>query len=551
MKKIFGRMKKGLLLAAVVVLSTGLYAFKSDFFEVAKQMEIYTTLFKELNMYYIDEINPAQLTESAINNMLEELDPYTRYYDEQGVEEVRINSSGEYSGIGAESRYYDKKLVISEVYEGYSAEEEGIKVGDQILKIDDVNVSDYDSDQVINLLMGVPDTKVNLLVSRNGAQKNFTITREKILVDPVPHFQMVSDDIGYIAFDRFNNKASSSVKNAFVDLKTQGMSKLILDLRGNPGGLLNEAIDITNFFVPKNEIVVSTKAKIKKWSEVYRTKYEPIDLDIPVVVLIDGRSASASEIVAGSLQDLDRAVIVGERSFGKGLVQRYRNLTYGTKLKLTISKYYTPSGRNIQELDYTHRSGSDIPKFSDASRNAFKTKNGRVVYDGGGIQPDVTVEKSRETEATKALMQSDAIFNFANKYYYKNSEIASPEDYVLGDADYNEFIQYLKMGRSNFRTKSEDKFEKAFYTAKAEDLDSGISNSYDRLLEELQEQKIEEIGKNEDRIKEKLSDEILNRYYFKKGEYQNHIAQSPYIKKAISVLEDESQYRSILSNEKQ
>jgi carboxyl-terminal processing protease len=412
-------------------------------------------------------------------------------------------------------------------------------------------VSDYDSDQVINLLMGVPDTKVNLLVSRNGAQKNFTITREKILVDPVPHFQMVSDDIGYIAFDRFNNKASSSVKNAFVDLKTQGMSKLILDLRGNPGGLLNEAIDITNFFVPKNEIVVSTKAKIKKWSEVYRTKYEPIDLDIPVVVLIDGRSASASEIVAGSLQDLDRAVIVGERSFGKGLVQRYRNLTYGTKLKLTISKYYTPSGRNIQELDYTHRNGSDIPKFSDASRNAFKTKSGRVVYDGGGIQPDVTVEKSRETEATKALMKSDAIFNFANTYYYRNSEIASPEDYVLGDADYNEFIQYLKMGRSNFRTKSEDKFEKAFYSAKAEDLDSGISNSYDRLLEELQEQKIEEIGKNEDRIKEKLSDEILNRYYFKKGEYQNHIAQSPYIKKAISVLEDESQYRSILSNEKQ
>ena len=549
MKKIVKRMKKGLLLAGIVLLSTGFFAFKSDFFEVAKQMEIYTTLFKELNMYYIDEINPAQLTESAINNMLEELDPYTRYYDEQGVEEVRINSSGEYSGIGAEPMFYDNKLVVAEVFEGYSAEEEGIKVGDQIVKIDDVMVSDYDSDQVINLLMGVPGTTVNLLINRNGIEKNFTITREKILVDPVPHYQMVSDEIGYIAFDRFNNKASSSVKNAFVDLKTQGMTKLILDVRGNPGGLLNEAIDITNFFVPKNEIVVSTKAKLKKWSEVYRTKYEPIDLEIPVVVLIDGRSASASEIVAGSLQDLDRAVIVGERSFGKGLVQRYRNLTYGTKLKLTISKYYTPSGRNIQELDYTHRNGADVPKFSDATRNEFKTKNGRAVYDGGGIEPDVSVEKSIETEATKALMHSDAIFNFANHFYYTNDEIAQPEDYVLADGTYKEFIGYLRTGNSNFRTMSEDKFEKAFDTSQEENLSSGISDSYGRLLEELQKQKIAEVGRNEDRLREKLSDEILNRYYFKKGEYQNHIAHSPYIKEAISVLEDESRYRSILSNE--
>ncbi len=549
-KKIVKRMKKALLLIAVLALSTGLFAFKSDFFEVAKQMEIYTTLFKELNMYYIDEINPAQLTESAINNMLEELDPYTRYYDEQGVEEVRINSSGEYSGIGAEARYYDRKLVISEVFEGYSAEEEGIKVGDQVLKIDDVEVSDFDSERVINLLMGVPDSEVNLLINRNGIEKSFTIKREKILVDPVPHFQMVSDDIGYIAFDRFNNKASSSVKNAFVDLKSKGMNKLILDLRGNPGGLLSEAIDITNFFVPKNEVVVSTKAKLKKWSEVYRTRYEPIDLDIPVVVLIDGRSASASEIVAGSLQDLDRAVIVGERSFGKGLVQRYRNLTYGTKLKLTISKYYTPSGRNIQELDYTHRNGADVPKFSDATRNEFKTSNGRVVYDGGGIEPDVEVDKSKETEATKALMQSDALFNFANAYYYKNSQIDQPEDYVLADREYNEFLNYLRVGKSNFRTRSEDKFEKAFRTSREENLDAGISNSYDRLLEELQEQKISEIRKNEDRIKEKLTDEILRRYYFKKGEYQNHIAQSPYIKEAISILDDENRYRSILANEK-
>jgi carboxyl-terminal processing protease len=269
-----------------------------------------------------------------------------------------------------------------------------------------------------------------------------------------------------------------------------------------------------------------------------------------VVVLIDGRSASASEIVAGSLQDLDRAVIVGERSFGKGLVQRYRNLTYGTKLKLTISKYYTPSGRNIQELDYTHRNGSDIPKFSDETRNAFETKSGRVVYDGGGIEPDVTVKKTKETKSTKALMQSDAIFNFANAFYYKNEQIDPPEEFVLGEKEYNEFIAYLEAGKSNFRTKSEDKFEKAFDTSQEEDLSSGISGSFDRLLKELHEEKIAELGKNQDRIKEKLSDEILNRYYYKKGEYQNHIAHSPYIKEAVSILQDENRYRSILSNEK-
>ena len=544
------RMKRGIVIGSLVIMSSFLVAFKSDFFEVAKQMEIYTTLFKELNLYYIDEINPAELTEKAINEMLEDLDPYTRYYDEQGVEEVKINSSGEYSGIGAESRYYDKKLVISEVFEGYSAEEEGIKVGDEIVKIDDILVDDYDSDQISALLKGVPDTTVKLVIKRQKQTLDFTVKREKILVNPVPHFEMVSDEIGYIAFNKFNNKASASVKSAFADLKEKGMTKLILDLRGNPGGLLNEAINITNFFVPKNEVVVSTKAKLKKWSEIYRTKYEPIDLDMPIVVLIDGRSASASEIVAGSLQDLDRAVILGERSFGKGLVQRYRNLTYGTKLKLTISKYYTPSGRNIQELDYTHRDGDDVPKFAEENRNAFKTKNGRTVYDGGGISPDIEIEKPELTESTEALLRSDAIFNFASVYYHENPSIATPEAYVFEDKEYEDFISFVDEGNSNFQTKSEKKFEQAFELSEKEALSKGIKNSYEDLVQQLQKQKIEELNKNKESIKELLSDEIINRYYFKKGEYQNHIAYSLFIKEAISVLENEEQYRSILLNGK-
>ena len=541
------RMKRGIVIVSLALMSTFLFAFKSDFFEVAKQMEIYTTLFKELNLYYIDEINPAELTENAIHEMLENLDPYTRYYDEQGVEEVKINSSGEYSGIGAESRYYDNKLVISEVYEGYSAEEEGVKVGDEILKIDDIWVEEYDNDQISSLLKGVPDSTVKLIIKRQTEELNFIVKREKILVDPVPHFEMVSPEIGYIAFNRFNNKASASVKSAFADLKEQGMNKLILDLRGNPGGLLNEAINITNFFVPKNEVVVSTKAKLKKWSEVYRTKYQPIDLDMPIVVLIDGRSASAAEIVAGSLQDLDRAVILGERSFGKGLVQRYRNLSYGTKLKITISKYYTPSGRNIQELDYTHRDGDDVPKFAEENRNAFKTKNGRTVYDGGGISPDIEIKKHKMTESTEALLRSDAIFNFASDYYHNNASIASPESYVFEDDEYETFISFLEEGNSNFRTKSEKKFMDAFELSEKEDLSKGIQSSYKELSKQLQKQKIEELSKNKESIKEIISDEIINRYYFKKGEYQNHIAFSPFIKEAISVLENDEQYRSILN----
>lgn len=544
------KLKRAVVIGSLVLISTFLFAFKSDFFEVAKQMEIYTTLFKELNLYYIDEINPAELTEKAINEMLEGLDPYTRYYDEQGVEEVKINSSGEYSGIGAESSHYDDKLVITEVYEGYSAEEVGIKVGDQIVKIDDVFVADYDSNQISTLLQGVPDSMVNLIIKRQNETLNFTVKREKIIVDPVPHFQMVSPEIGYIAFNKFNNKASASVKSAFVDLKENGMKKLILDLRGNPGGLLNEAINITNFFVPKNEVVVSTKAKIKKWSEVYRTKYEPIDLDIPIVVLIDGKSASAAEIVAGSLQDLDRAVILGERSFGKGLVQRYRNLTYGTKLKLTISKYYTPSGRNIQELDYTHREGEDIPKFAAEDRNSFTTKNGRTVYDGGGISPDIEIEKAALTASTKALLRSDAIFNFASDYFYNHPTIASPETFVFDDAQFDRFMSFLQEGKSNFKTKSESEFEAAFELSEKEDLSEGIQSSYKALSRELEQEKFAELNKNRQSIKEVLSDEIINRYYFEKGEYQNHIEFSPFIKEAISVLENEDQYRSILANGK-
>lgn len=543
------RLKKIGIISSFVILSSVFVAFKTDYFEVAKQMEIYTTLFKELNMYYIDEINPAKLTNTAIKNMLDDLDPYTKYYDEQGVEEAKINSAGEYSGIGAQSRYTNNKLVIIEIYEGFSAHKIGIKVGDEIIKIDDIFIKDNESNYVASLLKGSLNSTVNLTIKRQEKILSFTVKREKITINPVPHYQMVTDEIGYIAFNKFNNKASASVKNAFVDLKSQGMNKLILDLRGNLGGLLNEAINITNFFVPKNETVVTTKAKVKKWSETYKTKREPIDLEIPMVVLIDGKSASAAEIVAGSLQDLDRAVIIGQRSFGKGLVQRYRNLTYGTKLKLTISKYYTPSGRSIQEFDYTNRKGDVIPKFSDGTREAFKTKNGRIVYGGGGIAPDVKIELPKVTAATKALYDSYAIFDYANSFYYKNKVIDKPETFIFDDSNYQDFISFLKQENNNFKTKSESKFVLAFEISEKENLSGSIESTYQELMVKLEEQKIEELHINKQEIKEHISDEIINRYYFKKGEYQNHIVFNKSIQEAIKVLQNKNQYTQILKNE--
>lgn len=543
------KLKKIVITISFVVMATFLFAFKTDYFEVAKQIEIYTTLFKELNMYYIDEINPGDLTDKAINNMLKDLDPYTKFYDEQSVEEAKINSLGEYSGIGAQSKFIDNKLVVFEIYEGLPAEKAGMKVGDEILKIDDLSIDSYKDKEVLTLLKGSPDTMVKLTINRQDQILNFEMNREKISLNPVPHFQMIDQEIGYIAFDKFNEKATSSVLSAFKDLKTQGMTKLILDVRGNPGGLLNEAISITNLFVPKNEVVVTTKAKLKKWSETYRTNNEPVDLEIPIIVLIDGASASASEIVAGSLQDLDRAVILGERSFGKGLVQRYRDLTYGTKLKLTISKYYTPSGRNIQELDYTNREGRDIPKFSEINRNAFKTKNGRTVYDGGGIEPDVIIEKPTATYSTSALLQSDAIFNFATNYNSKNLSIGKPEDYFFSDADYQDFIQFLKEHKTSFKTATELKFAAAFESADKENLNKSIEDSYNNLLFQLQEEKIKELSTNKEEIQENLSDEIINRYYFKKGEYQNHIYHNKSILEAVKILKDNNKYKQILNND--
>jgi len=532
------------ILITVLTVSVG---YKSDFFEVAKQIEIYTTLFKELNMYYIDETNPAKLTETAIDNMLEQLDPYTRYYDEQGVESARINAAGKHSGIGASTKIIDDKLIILEPYENLSADKAGIKAGDEIVKINDIEVTKSTLKNVLPLLNGTPDSKITLILQRQNKKITVELLRTSVEVNPVPYYKMLDEEVGYISFIKFTTQASAKVKEAFEDLKAQGMKKLVLDVRGNPGGLLNEAVEITNFFIPKEEIVVTTKAKVKKWSDTYKTKREPIDLDIPIVVLINRFSASASEIVAGSLQDLDRAVIIGERSFGKGLVQRYRKLTYGTQLKLTIAKYYTPSGRCIQELDYTHTNDNgEVPKFSDHKRNVFKTKNGRKVYDGGGIEPDIKLEQSERTIATDALLKSDAIFNYVTKFVTQNETIANPKDFKLTDADYQQFTTYLNTNNTAFKTATDHELENVLKTALKEGYDSKISVEYQNLTSKINAEKIKELSQNESEIKEALTNEIVRRYYYKKGEYIHKVNQDKSIIEALTLLKDEIKYQNIL-----
>ena len=534
----------GVFVSISVLISIG---FQSNFFEIAKQIDIYTTLFKELNMYYVDEVNPAKITSNAINHMLQNLDPYTRYYDEQGVEGARIEQSGQYGGIGAITNFKNKTLVIKEILKNSPAEKSGIKAGDKILKIDDFIVKDFEGNGISTLLNGLPNTKIKLQIERQNKKIEVELIRKKVEINPVPYYTMLDAEVGYISFTTFNEKAASEVKKAFLALKDEGMKKLVIDVRSNPGGLLMEAVKITNYFIPKDKIVVTTKAKIEKWSDTFKTREEPLDLEIPIAILVNNRSASASEILAGSLQDYDRAVIVGERSFGKGLVQRYRELSYGTQMKLTISKYYTPSGRCIQELDYTNRDEEgNIPKFSDAGREQYKTEIGRTVYGGGGILPDIEIEKPTTTKTTEALFNSDAFLNYVTNYFYEHTKIAEPSKFQLGDRDFNSLKLYVSKNNEAFETDTEVEFNKAKKKAISEGLSLDLDKTYSELLKKIQLEKLKELDKNKEEILHKLTEEMVKRYYYDEGVYKQKAAFDNVIIKASSILNDSQKYNSIL-----
>ncbi len=539
-------MKKRVLyptIAIVLLLST--VSFKSDFFEIAKQIEIFTTMFKELNMNYVDETNPAELMDTAIKAMLDDLDPYTKYWNEQDVEASKIRNAGEYTGIGASVKTIKDKIIIIEPYKDYPADKAGLKAGDEIIQIGDIKVADFKEDAG-ELLKGASGTKVDITYKRQGETKKTVLEREEIEVDAVPFYTILDDNTGYIVLSKFNNKASTETIAALKDLKAKGADKIILDLRGNPGGLLSEAINVTNIFVPKGELITTTKSIVKKYNKSYATKKEPIDTKIPLVVLVNGRSASASEIVAGSIQDLDRGVVIGARSFGKGLVQRPKKLTYGTQLKITISRYYTPSGRCIQALDYWNRDkNNNAVRIDEQDFKAFKTKNGRTVYDGGGIQPDIELETSKFSKITTALLKSDAIFEYGTKYYYAH-QLTNASDFTFTDSDYEDFKKFVKQSDFNFETETEKSFEKALEIAKREKFDGDIGDTYNTLIASINTSKQKALDTHKSEIVTLLTDEIIKRYFYREGLYSYYVTHNPEIAKSQEILNNKNTYENIL-----
>jgi carboxyl-terminal processing protease len=521
-------------------------SFKEDFFEVAKQIEIFTTLFKAVNSNYVDETNPGELMDKAIKSMLADLDPYTNYFNEQDVVKFKINNTGEYTGIGALITRKEDKVIIKEPYKNFPADKAGLKAGDEIIQIGDVELKDF-KDDASQLLKGAKNTKVNLKYIRQGKVLNTEIVLDEVDIKAVPFFGKIDDKTGYIVLSQFNNKAALETKEAVEKLKKDGAERIVLDLRGNPGGLLNEAVNICNLFVPKNEVIVTTKSKIEKHNNTYKTTRDPIDTEIPLAIIVDGKSASASEIVSGALQDLDRAVIIGSRSYGKGLVQRPVDLTYGTQIKITISRYYTPSGRCIQALDYSHKDkdGKAIRTTSD-KYNAFKTQKGRTVYDGGGILPDVVMDETKLSPITEALVKNDGIFNFVTDYYYKNPNLGTTIP-TITDVDFANFKAFLKKQNFNFDSESELALKKTLDAAKKDKIDGAISAEYSQLLAAIQKSEETQLNQNQKEIKNLILDEIIKRYQYKEGLYQYYIKNNSEVKKAVSILGNTPEYNKILN----
>ncbi|MDT0651164.1 S41 family peptidase [Autumnicola edwardsiae] len=537
--------KRAGVLAIGIVIFFSSISFKSDFFEIAKQIEIFTTLFKEINMNYVDETNPPQLMDTAIKAMLQDLDPYTNYWNEQDVEAARINNSGEYTGIGATIKMEKDAITVVEPYKGYPADKAGLKAGDEIIKIGNINVSDFQEDAG-ELLNGADNSTVDFTYRRQGEVKTTTLTRGSVNLEAVPYYQLLEDNSGYIVLSRFNAKASLETARALKDLKNQGAERIILDLRGNPGGLLSEAINVSNIFVDKGELIVTTKSVIEKYNKEYYSQNEPVDTRIPLVVLLDGRSASASEIVAGAVQDMDRGVIIGARSFGKGLVQRPKELAYGTQLKVTISRYYTPSGRCIQALDYRSRDeeGNAIRTRTE-DYNRFTTKNGRTVFDGGGILPDIRLETSEYSGITQALLVQDVIFDFATEYYYSHN-VENLQDFSLTENDFENFRKFIKSSGFYYQTNTEIELEEVLLTAQKEGFEDKIIQHYKNISSEIEQHKIKELEDKKPEITSLLTDEIIKRYFYKEGLYDYYVVHNPEIIEAQNVLKDEPRYSEIL-----
>ncbi|MBI2258489.1 MAG: S41 family peptidase [Flavobacteriia bacterium] len=536
------------LIFSLTFLPISFVRSQSTGFEYIKGMELMDMIYQHLEMYFVDDIKPGKMSKDAIDAMLKGLDPYTVYIHESDLEDYRLMTTGQYGGIGALIRKIDKYTYIAEPYEGNPAQKSGLLAGDKILFIDGKNMFDKPSDEVSSALKGPKGSSIEVKLLRNEKDElTIPITRDEIKIPDVPFSGMLDDKIGYIKLNSFTQTASAEVKKSYQDLKQKNVQQLILDLRGNGGGLLIEAVKIVNFFVKKGQLVVSTKGRIPEENRVYKTTDEPLDLNIPLIVLIDENSASASEIVAGSLQDLDRAVIVGTTSFGKGLVQRTYDLKYGSKVKMTIAKYYTPSGRCVQKLEYYEKAVNDRPKeIPDSLIKIFKTQNGRKVIDGRGIEPDVVIDERNFNRFTAMLVGNNLMFDFATQYYFKHPSIASAETFSLSENDYNEFKKIVVKDTFNYTTASEEMLQKMKEVVEEEEYYNDIKTEYESILKKVTPSKERDLEKFKPEIIEMLENEIVSRYYFQKGRALASFKHDEYIIKSKDLFKDLNAYHTIL-----
>lgn len=553
MKKIKQFRKIGLItVAALLIGGAGYMSDKitDNYFEISKNLEIFTTLYRELNIYYVDETNPGELMKTGIDAMLESLDPYTNYIAEADIEDYRFMTTGQYGGIGSLIRTVDGDVYISEPYEGFPAYKSGLIAGDKILEVDGIRIKDKDQEEVSTLLKGQSGTEVEIKLERLGKEKpiEVKVVREEIKIPDVPYYGMLDDNIGYIKLNSFTQTASRNVKDAFKDLKdNQGMSNLVFDLRGNGGGLLREAVNIVNMFVPKGSEVVSTKGKIDDWDKVHKALNEPVDTLMPLVILVDESSASASEIVSGTLQDYDRAVVIGRNTFGKGLVQQTRDLFYNSKLKLTVAKYYIPSGRCIQRIDYAHKDiDGGVEEIPDSLLHVFHTENGREVIDGRGIEPDILVEDERLHKILLTLLEKQLFFKYANEFRLTHDSIAPAAEYTMSDEEYDAFAEYVLSYDVSYTTNTEKAYEKLLATAKEEEYFTSASDEFEALRAKIKPYGKNDLFKFRKDIQLVLENEIVSRYYFQRGRVEATLAKDKSIESAKDVFSNGS-YNNILT----
>jgi len=543
-----GKLIIALSLLLVVGVSTGFLVQENRDFRIAKNLDIFFSLFRELNTFYVDEIDPDKVIKSGIDNMLKTLDPYTVYFPETEADEFAILTTGKYGGIGSLIRTSGDYAVISEVYKGFPADKAGIKPGDLLKKVDGVSLKGFASDKVSEKLKGTPGTDIKLTIERNGSESEYPLKREKIIVSSVPFYGMADSKTGYIRFTNFTQNCSDDVKNALKALKDQNAQQIILDLRGNPGGLLTEAVNIVNLFVDEGSEVVATKGKVKQFDEVFKTTKQPVDSKIPLTVIINRGSASASEIVAGALQDLDRAVIIGQRSYGKGLVQITRPLSYNTQLKVTTAKYYIPSGRCIQARDFSHpNEDGSVGIIPDSLISEFHTRNGRTVKDGGGIAPDIEVDPASLSQIASELFIRNFIFDFATKYYWSHPKLKSPDQFAFTDQDYDDFKNYLVNRKFSYRTSTEESLSELIANAKKEKYYDIHKSLFDDLEKDVAHNLDQDLTMFKSEIVDLIEDEIISRYFYENGAIAWTVKKDEQIRRAREIMDNKTQYASILN----